>query len=113
MRMQARWIPGVQDWPQRAHDEFRVNIRNGQRSEHRRCISCQQGCPLRGVLDALPAAAVRLDVRRRALVDGLEARVAERIRSLGRTARDDGVFTIGQQEAALPRFVTPMLRLTV
>jgi hypothetical protein len=96
---------GLPDWPQRADDEVRVDVRNGQRTEDRRRISCQPCFPLHGALGALPAAAVRLDVRGRALAEGLEARVTERIRSPGRNARDDGVFTIGQQEPALPRLV--------
>jgi hypothetical protein len=68
----------VPDRPQDPDDQVSIDVGHGERPEHRRRIARQRRFPLRSMLDALLATAVRVDVRRRALVERLEARRAQR-----------------------------------
>nr|GEU28428.1 hypothetical protein [Tanacetum cinerariifolium] len=70
----------VPDRPQHFYYQLGIDIGHRQRAEHRGCVIGQRGLPLRDVLGVLPAGAVRADAGGRTLVEGLQARRAQRVR---------------------------------
>lgn len=84
----------VPDWPQHFDYQVGVDIGYWQRAEHRESVIGQRRFPLRDVLRVLPASAMCADIGGRTIVEGLQARFAQRVRRTGGVAFHDRVLAL-------------------
>lgn len=105
---QARRCFGLVD-PDRAeylHGQVSADCGKGQRIHQRTCVSCKGILPLAGMLGALPAAAMGVNVCQCALIESDALGLVQRVRGFREVAFGQRVLTFLERETAFARLPT-------